>query len=130
MNKSELFTLAHHETRKAFLKAKLLGKDFNYQVTFSFYLKELINKQPQKVTTFKNGIMLVSYENKPKINKACAMIGDYKKPTYTRDGYKVTKQINPSLSVTYNLDTIFSLLISAICVVCIYALALQAINHF
>lgn len=130
MNKSELFTLAHHETRKAFLKAKLLGKDFNYQVTFSFYLKELTNAQPQKVTTFKNGMMLVSYEKKPKINKACAMIGDYKKPTYVRNGYKVTKQINPSLSVTYNLDTIFSLLISAICIICIYALALQAINHF
>ena len=130
MNKSELFTLAHHETRKAFLKAKLLGQNFNYQVTFSFYLKELTNAQPQKVTTYKNGVMLVSYAKKPKINKACAMVGDYKKPTYIRDGYKVTKQINPSLSVTYNLDTIISLLISAICVICIYALALQAINHF
>lgn len=130
MTKSQLFTLAHHETRKAFLKAKLLGQNFNYQVTFSFYLKELTNAQPQKVTTYKNGIMLVSYAKKPKINKACAMVGDYKKPTYIRDGYKVTKQINPSLSVTYNLDTIISLLISAICVICIYALALQAINHF
>ena len=130
MTNSELFTLAHHETRKALIKAKMLGRKFDYQVTFSFYLKELINKQPQKVTTYKNGVMLVSYEKKPKINKACAMIGDYKKPTYTRNGYKVSKQINPSLTVTYNLDTLFSLLISAICVICIYALALQAINHF
>ena len=80
MNKSQLFTLAHHETRKAFLKAKLLGKDFNYQVTFSFYLKELVNNQPQKVTTYSNGIMTVSYEKKLKVNKACAMVGDYKKP--------------------------------------------------
>ena len=119
MNKSQLFTLAHHETRKAFLKAKLLGKDFNYQVTFSFYLKELVNNQPQKVT--------VSYQKKPKINKACAMVGDYKKPTYVRSGYKVSKQINPSLSVTYNLDTLFSLIVSAICVITIYYLALQAI---
>ena len=130
MNKSQLFTLAHRETRKALLKSKLLGQNFNYQVTFNFYLKELANNQPQKVTAYKNGIMLVSYTKKPKINKACAMVGDYKKPTYTKDGYKVTKQINPSLSVTYNLDTLFSLLISAFCIICIYALALQAINSF
>lgn len=69
MNKSELFTLAHHETRKALLKAKLLGKDFNYQVTFSFYLKELTDAQPQKVTIYSHN----------KINDACAMVGDYKK---------------------------------------------------
>lgn len=118
MNNSELFTLAHHETRKALIKAKLLGKDFNYQVTFSFYLKELINKQPQKVTI---------YDGSKKVNKACAMIGDYAKPSYVRNGYKVSKQINPSLSVTYNLDTLFSLIVSAICVITIYYLALQAI---
>ena len=129
MNKSQLFTLAHHETRKAFLKAKLLGNDFNYQITFSFYLKELTNKQPQKVTTYSNGVMTVSYQKKPKVNKSVAMVGDYKKPTYVRNGYKVSKQINPSLSVTYNLDTLFSLLISAFSVICIYALALQAITN-
>ena len=130
MDNSTLFTLAHHETRKAFLKAKLLGNDFNYQIAFSFYLKELINNQPQKVTTYSNGVMAVSYEKKKKINKACAMVGDYKKPTYIRNGFKISKQINPSLSVTYNLDTLFSLIVSAICVITIYALALQAINHF
>lgn len=118
MNNSELFTLAHHETRKAFLKAKLLGNDFNYQIAFSFYLKELINNQPQKVTI---------YDGSKKINKSVAMVGDYKKPTYVRNGYKVSKQINPSLSVTYNLDTLFSLIVSAICVITIYYLALQAI---
>ena len=118
MDNSTLFTLAHHETRKAFLKAKLLGKDFNYQLTFSFYLKELTNAQPQKVTI---------YDGSKKINKSVAMVGDYKKPTYIRNGFKVTKQINPSLSVTYNLDTLFSLMVSAICVITIYYLALQAI---
>lgn len=130
MDKSAIFQLAHHKTRIEQLKAIALRREFSYHVTFSFYLKELTNAQPQKVTTYKNGVMVISYENKPKVNKSCAMVGDYKKPTYVRNGYKVTKQINPSLSVTYNLDTIFSLLISAICIICIYALALQAINHF
>ena len=120
MTKSAIFSLAHHKTR-------IEGRKFSYQVTFSFYLKELINSQPKKVTTFSNGVTAVSYEKKSKVNKACAMVGDYKKPSYTRIGYKVTKQINPSLSVTYNLDTLLSLLISAICVITIYALALQAI---
>ena len=113
MTKSQLFTLAHHETRKALLKAKLLGKDFNYHVTFSFYLKELTNAQPQKVTTFKNGIMLVSYAKKPKVNKACAMVGDYKKPSIAND----------SLELPFFILSVFAILI-------IYALALQAINHF
>lgn len=128
MTKSEIFSLAHHKTRIEQLKAIALGRKFSYQVTFSFYLKELTNAQPQKITIY--GYKPADKTVKPKVNKSCAMIGDYKKPTYIRDGYKVTKQINPSLSVTYNLDTIISLLISAICVICIYALALQAINHF
>ena len=81
MTKSELFTLAHHQTRIEQLKAIALGRKFSYQVTFSFYLKELTNAQPQKVTTYKNGIMLVSYAKKPKVNKSCAMVGDYKKPS-------------------------------------------------
>lgn len=112
MNKSQLFTLAHHETRKALLKAKLLGKDFNYQVTFSFYLKELINNQPQKVTTYSNGVMLVSYAKKPKINKACAMVGDYKKPSIAND----------SLELRFFILSVFAILI-------IFALTLQAINY-
>ena len=103
MTNSELFTLAHHETRKALLKAKLLGKDFNYQVTFSFYLKELINAQPQKVTV---------YGYKPKINKACAMVGDYKKPSIAND----------SLEMPFFILSVFAILI-------IFALTLQAINY-
>ncbi len=67
------------------------------------------------------------YDGSKKVNKSVAMVGDYKKPTYVRSGYKVTKQLNPSLSVTYNLDTLFSLIVSAICVITIYYLALQAI---
>ena len=130
MTKSELFTLAHHNTRLKVLKNALLRrKKIKYNVIFKYELKKVINSQPQKVTTYSNGVMLVSYAKKPKVNKACAMVGDYAKPSYVRDGYKVTKQINPSLSVTYNLDTLFSLLISAICVICIYALALQAITN-
>lgn len=120
MDKSQIFNLAHHKTRIEQLKAIALGREFSYKITFSFYLKELTNAQPQKVTI---------YDGSKKVNKACAMVGDYKKPSYVRNGYKVTKQINPSLSVTYNLDTLFSLLISAICVICIYALALQAITN-
>lgn len=112
MTNSELFTLAHHETRKALIKAKLLGKDFNYQVAFSFYLKELINKQPVKVTTYSNGIMAVSYEKKPKINKACAMVGDYKKPSIETD----------NLEMPYFILSVFAILI-------IFALTLQAINY-
>lgn len=112
MNKSQLFTLAHHETRKALLKAKLLGKDFNYQVTFSFYLKELISNQPQKVTTYKNGIMAVSYAKKPKVNKSCAMIGDYKKPSIAND----------SLELPF-------FILSSIAILIIFALTLQAINY-
>lgn len=121
MNKSELFTLAHHNTRLKVLKNALLRrKKIKYNVIFKYELKKVINSQPQKVTI---------YDGSKKINKSVAMVGDYKKPTYSRKGYKVTKQINPSLSVTYNLDTLFSLLISAICVICIYALALQAITN-
>lgn len=127
MNKSEIFSLAHHKTRIEQLKAIALGRKFSYQITFSFYLKELTNAQPQKVTIY--GYKPVEKAAKLKVNKSVAMVGDYKKPTYTRDGYKVSKQINPSLSVTYNLDTLFSLIISAICVICIYALALQAITN-
>ena len=121
MNKSEIFTLAHHNTRLKVLKNTLLGrKKIKYNVIFKYELKKVINSQPQKVTI---------YDGSKKVNKSVAMVGDYKKPTYSRKGYKVTKQINPSLSVTYNLDTLFSLLISAICVICIYALALQAITN-
>ena len=54
MTNSELFTLAHHETRKALLKAKLLDKDFNYQVTFSFYIKELINNDKKEKNKRRN----------------------------------------------------------------------------
>ena len=119
MNKSELFTLAHHNTRLIVLKNALLRrKKIKYNIIFKYELKKVINSQPQKVTI---------YDGSKKINKACAMVGDYKKPTYVRNGYKVTKQINPSLSVTYNLDTLFSLIVSAICVITIYYLALQAI---
>ena len=127
MDKSQIFNLAHHKTRIEQLKAVALGREFSYKLTFSFYLKELTNAQPQKVTIY--GYKPAQKPVKKKINKSVAMVGDYKKPTYVRDGYKVTKQINPSLSVTYNLDTLFSLLISAICVICIYALALQAITN-
>ena len=104
MDKSQLFTLAHHETRKAFLKAKLLGNDFNYQITFSFYLKELVNNQPQNET--------VSYQKKPKVNKACAMVGDFKKPTIAND----------SLEMPFFILSMFAILI-------IFALTLQAINY-
>lgn len=121
MTNSELFTLAHHKTRIEQLKAIALGRKFSYQVSFSFYLKELTNSQPQKVTV---------YDGSKKINKACAMVGDYAKPSYVRNGFKVTKQINPSLSVTYNLDTLLHFVISAIAVIIIFALSLQAINLF
>ena len=112
MTKSQLFTLAHHETRKAFLKAKLLGQNFDYQVTFSFYLKELTNAQPQKVTTYSNGVMTVSYAKKPKVNKSCAMVGDYKKPSIAND----------SLELPFFILSVVAILI-------IFALTLQAINY-
>ena len=121
MNKSEIFTLAHHNTRLKVLKNTLLRrKKIKYNIIFKYELKKVINSQPQKVTI---------YNGSKKVNKSVAMVGDYKKPTYVRNGYKVSKQINPSLTVTYNLDTLISLLISAICVICIYALALLAITN-
>ena len=127
MTKSELFTLAHAKTKKQKTLALLMSAPFNYQVTFSFYLKELTNAQPQKITIL--GSKLANERVHKKVNKNVALVGDYKKPTYTRDGYKVTKQINPSLSVTYNLDTLLQFILSAIAIVCIYALSLQAINY-
>ncbi len=112
MTKSELFTLAHHKTRIEKLKAIALGRKFSYQVTFSFYLKELTNNQPQKVTTYSNGIMLVSYAKKPKVNKSCAMVGDYKKPSIAND----------SLELPF-------FILSSIAILIIFALTLQAINY-
>ena len=128
MDNKLLFMTAHHKTRLQQLKATALKRDFNYQVTFTYYLRELKNEQ-LKLTVYDGLKVTTTYHKKPKVNEACAMVGDYAKPSYVRKGYKVTKQINPSLSVTYNLDTLFSLLISAICVICIYALALQAITN-
>lgn len=127
MTKSELFTLAHAKTKKQKTLALLMNAPFNYQVTFSFYLKQIINNQPQKITIL--GSKLANERVHKKVNKNVALVGDYKKPTYKRDGYKVTRQINPSLSVTYNLDTLLQFILSAIAIVCIYALSLQAINY-
>lgn len=122
MDKSELFTLAHHNTRLKVLKNALLGrKKIKYNVIFKHELRKVINSQPQKVTV---------YNGSKKVNKSVAMVGDYKKPAYVRNGYKVTKQINPSLSVTYNIDTLLHFVISAIAVIIIFALSLQAINLF
>ena len=128
MDKSQLFTLAHHETRKAFLKAKLLGNDFNYQITFSFYLKELVNNQPQKVTTYSNRVMAVSYAKKPKVNKSVAMVGDYKKPKVNKacamvGDFKKPTIANDSLEMPFFILSVFAILI-------IFALTLQAINYF
>lgn len=110
MTKSEIFTLAHHKTRIEKLKAIALGRKFSYQVTFSFYLKELTNAQPQKVTSYSNGVKTVSYEKKKKVNKACAMVGDYVKPTAEND----------------NLELPYFVL-SSLAIVIIFALSLQAI---
>ena len=135
MDNKAIFNTAHSKTRAIVAKNPAL----KYRVVFSFQLKKAIAEQPKKVTTLHaNGLVLVELVNKKedaktakkaykKVNKKVAMIGDYKKPTYIRNGYKVSKQINPSLSVTYNLDTLFSLIVSAICVITIYYLALQAI---
>ena len=103
MTKSELFTLAHHKTRIEKLKAIALGREFSYQVTFSFYLKELTNAQPQKVTSYVNGV---------KINEACAMVGDYKKPSIAND----------SLEMQF-------FMLSSLAIIIIFALTLQAINY-
>lgn len=127
MTKSELFTLAHAKTKKQKTLALLMNAPFNYQVTFSFYLKQIINNQPQKITIL--GSKLANERVHKKVNKNVALVGDYKKPTYVRNGYKVTKQINSSLSVTFNLDTMLQFIMSAIAIVCIYALSLQAINY-
>lgn len=125
MTNSQIFKLAHAKTKKQKTLALLMNAPFNYQVTFSFYLKELTNAQPQKITIL--GSRLANERVHKKVNKNVALVGDYKKPTYVRNGYKVTKQVNPSLTVTYNLDTLLSLIVSAICVITIYYLALQAI---
>lgn len=127
MNNSQIFKLAHAKTKKQKTLALLMNAPFNYQVTFSFYLKQIINNQPQKITIL--GSKLANERVHKKVNKNVALVGDYKKPTYVRNGYKVTKQINPSLSITYNLDTLLQFIMSAIAIVCIYALSLQAINY-
>ena len=126
MNKSQIFNLAHHKTRIQQLKAVTLNREFNYQVTFSFYLKDLTNAQPQKVTVY--GYKPAQKPVKKKINKACAMVGEHVKPEYKVDGLKIHKFKNDSLTVTYNLDTLLHFIISAISVVTIFALSLQAIN--
>ena len=112
MTKSEIFSLAHHKTRIEQLKAIALRREFSYHVTFSFYLKELTNAQPQKVTTYSNGVMTVSYAKKPKVNKSCAMVGDYKKPSIAND----------SLELPFFVLSVVAILI-------IFALTLQAINY-
>lgn len=118
MNKSQLFKKAHELASKQQVKAFFLRQDFNYSVTFSFYLKELTNAQPVKVTTLKlskgGNITTVSYEDKPasKINVACAMVGDYKKP----------KTENDSLELHF-------FILSSVAILIIFALTLQAINY-
>jgi hypothetical protein len=71
MTNSQIFKKAHNMTRLAKINAAICGVTFNYQVTFSFYLKSLINSQPQKV---------IVYNSKKLINKSCALVGDYVKP--------------------------------------------------
>lgn len=110
MTKSEIFSLAHHKTRIEQLKAIALGRKFSYHVTFSFYLKELTNAEPQKVTIY--GYKPVDKAVKKKVNKSCAMVGDYKKPSIAND----------SLELPFFILSVFAILI-------IFALTLQAINY-
>ena len=110
MNKSQIFNLAHHKTRIEQLKAIALGREFSYKITFSFYLKELSNAQPQKVTVC--GYKPAQKPVKKKVNKSCAMVGDYKKPTIA----------NESLEMPFFILSVFAILI-------IFALTLQAINY-
>lgn len=110
MDKSIIFQLAHHKTRIEQLKAIALRREFNYKLTFSFYLKELTNAQPQKVTIY--GYKPVDKAVKPKVNKSCAMVGDYKKPSIA----------NNSLEMPFFILSVFAILI-------IFALTLQAINY-
>lgn len=129
MNKSTLFVNAHHKTRLAMLKAAILRHDFNYQVVFTFYLREEIAAQAVKNTVYNGNITTIEYIPKRKINKSVALVGDYKKPTIVRDGLKIHNTVSPSLTVTYNLDTLLSLVISAITVISLYYIALQAITN-
>lgn len=93
MNKSTIFKSAHNKARLHGINCAITGRKFNYQVSFSYYLKEATNSQPQKVTV---------YTNVKSINKACAMVGDYTKPVQ----YKKPS----SLVVTYNLGTLLMLI--------------------
>lgn len=113
MNKSTIFKSAHNKARLHAVNCAITGRKFNYQVVFSFYLKEIIADQPMKMTTFnRDKTITVTYHHKPKlkINKACAMVGDYTKPTITIDGLKVHHKKSPSLVVTYNLETLLMLI--------------------
>lgn len=113
MNKSTIFKSAHNKARLYGINCAITGRKFNYQVTFSFYLKEIIASQPMKITTFNSDkTITVTYHHKPKlkINKRCSMVGDYKKPSITIDGLKVHHKKSPSLIVTYNLDTLLMLI--------------------
>ena len=56
------------------------------------------------------------------------MVGEYVKPEYKLDGLKLHHFKNNSLTVTYNLDTLLHFITSAIAVIIIFALSLQAIN--
>lgn len=104
MNKSEIFSLAHHNTRLKVLKNALLRrKKIKYNIIFKYELKKVINSQPQKVTI---------YNGSKKVNKACAMVGDYKRPTIAND----------SLETPFFILSVFAILI-------IFALTLQAINY-
>lgn len=127
MDNKLLFMTAHHKTRLQQLKAIALKRDFNYQVTFTYYLKELKNEQ-LKLTVYDGLKVTTTYHKKPKVNEACAMVGDYAKPEYKLDGLKIHHFKNECLTVTYNLDTLLHFIISAIAVIIIFALSLQAIN--
>ncbi len=68
MNNSQVFKLAHKKAKADKSLCKKLAIEFNYQVAFSYHLKNIINSLPQKVTIYSG------------INRGVAMVGDYKKP--------------------------------------------------
>ena len=79
MNMSKAFQLAHRRTRTQKINAILLRREFKYKVTFAIELRKAIAEQPKKLTTLTQHGRIVTFIKpaKKRINKACAMVGDY-----------------------------------------------------
>lgn len=113
MDMSKVFKVAHSRTRIKRLEAVCLGKEFSYKVTFAIELKKAIAKQTMKLVTLKGSERFTTYLYSPKkkVNKCCAMVGDYKLGNTLLD----------------ESQSIKSLFLSVVAIIIIYAITVQAI---